>query len=103
MSFQCFDQRREKRDQPLGADAIGGRPRQMQRLLHFVSIVARTRAGNLQMQRSGVIEQPNGVLARITCGCHKFVQDRTFLALWCLLIAGSDLHEQFPLGSKTHR
>jgi hypothetical protein len=63
----------------------------MERLLHLSSIPTRARTLNFQMDPHGMIEQSNGILPRVAGRRNKLIQYGNFLALRCLLIAGSRL------------
>jgi len=102
MPLERLDQGRQKWDQALGTDTIGCQPGQVQRLLHLWPIVTSAGTRNLHMRNSGVIEQPNCILAGIAGSRDEFIEDGTFLEFCCLVVTRSDLLQQLLLASKTH-
>jgi len=73
---QCW----QEGDQPLGADVIGRRPRQVQRLLYLWSVVGWPWPWTLdrQLGRHRMPQESNGILACITCSCDKLIENNRF-------------------------
>jgi hypothetical protein len=97
MLLQRFDDAWQKRHQAFGANAVERLPGQHQRLFHLRPIAAaeccRRRTDLLDM-----IEQPEGIFARVPGGGHTFLQDVLLLGPRCLVIRWRNLPEQDPSG-----
>ena len=74
-AFECRHQLRQKGDEALGADAIGRRPRDDERVLHGDSIEALTRTGKRQGYGNGMGKEPDSVLARVAGDGDELVED----------------------------
>jgi hypothetical protein len=85
MPLQRFDERREKGDEPFGADAVGGVPHQEQRVLDVWPVMAWALRGRMLFLR--MVEEPHGVLAIVSSCCRKGIKqlalplDRRCLAI----------------------
>lgn len=78
MAFQRVDQGWQKRDQALGADAIGRHPGQVQRFLDLWPVAGNTGTFNLDMWHAWVIKDPDGVLAGVAGRGDKSLRIGTF-------------------------
>ena len=74
-----FDEYGEKGHEAFGANAIGGVPDQEERVLDFRSVMARAGTLKCVLHLSGMVEEPHGVLAMVSCRCCKGIKQLVFL------------------------
>jgi len=75
MAFECRHQLGQKGHEALGADAIGRRPRDNQRVLYRATIEALARSGQRQGYGNGMGEEPDSVLARVAGDGDELIED----------------------------
>jgi hypothetical protein len=93
MPFEHRDQLRQEGHEALGADAIGRRPRDDERVLHRATIEALTRSGQRHRYGNGMGEEPDSILARVAGDGDELIEDDRLLRRRRALITGRDTRE----------
>src|SRR3989442_1046519 len=78
MPFQRFHQGGQERDQSLRANVVRSRPRQVQCLLHFWSVVGWPWAFDLSLAFSRMTQETNRIFASIARCCYKLIKNHPF-------------------------
>jgi hypothetical protein len=100
LSFQQGHQAGQERQEPFGTHVVCRLPGQKERLLHRWTVLGQTVALDSLLTMLPVVEQFDGILARVARPFHKPVQQKCFLGRGCLLVARSYMPEQRAAGLK---
>ena len=97
MLLQRFDDAWQKRHQAFGTNPVEGLPGQHQCLFDLRPIPA-AECCRRRKTSSTMVEQPEGIFARVPGGAHKFLQDLLLLGPRRSVICRRNLLEQDPPG-----